>query len=870
LNPESIASADEPSAATLIVEGRLAAQQWEIHLAEPMLARGTAAWTSAAVLTYRAWTESLWAARRDWSSAHLLRPRQSEALWREVIADSREGAALIGSRGVAAWARDARERLAAWRLDPHAAVSSAMEGGDFAAFLRWQARYIERLREGGWVDAAGLETALARQSFPSSGLLDLAEPFEATPARRTLFDALRRAGWRIGPRPVPAASGRAVRLRLADARAELEAAARWARRRLERAPERRLAVVVPGLAERRSEVRRVFAAEGLLGRAHFEAGEPAHAGPLIGAALNALELLSPAGSFAELSRWLRGAAFFGADGAESAAAARLEAQLRTELLAQLPFERAYAAGGLRERLQNRVPRLATRLDAAVQRLGSDPSPRAPSHWARLWQGILQQLGWTAGAVMEADEARAWESALTELARLTPIVGRISASRARAELASVLARDGRRRRLPYSGVHVLESIANVGPGYAAAWLAGMTDGVMPRPVALNPLLPRALQVGAGMPWASPADALARSRAQLDAVLGRVPEAMLSWPAFEHENPAEPSPLIRALPDARLEEVGGETTRRARPRRRRETVADPPPPAPPGPVRGGTRALNAAALCPLRAFCEFRLGAKPLEPWDRGLPARLKGIALHRALELLYRRYPSRAALAGASAKALRDAVSACARAALDETFGTARRPLRALHDLEARRVEAAIGAFLDRELERAAFTVAALERRQTVLVGDWTIATRVDRIDELDDGTWAIIDYKSGRAARPADWFRSRMRDVQLPVYAVGSTAPLSALVIAALNARGSAYSGYWQRPDDFPGRSARLPDERRLGEQVDAWRRGLAGLLAEYAAGDTRIFVAELDAARGALAPLTRVYEQFALHRGWLEPWPEA
>jgi hypothetical protein len=41
----------------------------------------------------------------------------------------------------------------------------------------------------------------------------------------------------------------------------------------------------------------------------------------------------------------------------------------------------------------------------------------------------------------------------------------------------------------------------------------------------------------------------------------------------------------------------------------------------------------------------------------------------------------------------------------------------------------------------------------------------------------------------------------------------------------------------------------------------------EFAAGDTRIFVADFEDAAGAYAPLTRVFEQLALARGAVSPW---
>ncbi len=859
-----------PAPDAILVDGRLAAQQWELHLGGAALRAGAAAWTSAPLLSFRAFAERLYRLGREDGSPEMLTAGQSAALWREVVADSPEGAGLLGIAGLARWAEDAHARLAAWRLGPETAAGERDE--DFAAFLRWSAGYRERMAAHRWLDAADLVPRLLGSSPPAPGRLECAAPFEPTPAREALFAHLSGAGWRIGARAAGLESpGRAARIGLPDEERELAAAAAWAVGTLERHPDTRVAVVLPGLADRSASVRRAFAAAGApAGTVHVATGAAgADARPLVGAALNALELLSPQGGFTELSRWLRSSLFGQPDTAERAAAAGLEAALRRELLAQLPFEEAYRRAGLGARLRAAVPRLAVRLEAALELHAPPGALRSPSHWARLWQRALDVLEWGAGTAAD-EELQAFARALDELALLTPIVGRVSVGRALAELERIVAGQGGGGPLPAAGIHVLERLEDVGPGYAAAWAAGLTSTALPRPVVLNPLLPRRLQVRHAMPWSSPADALMRSRALLDGLCARVPEAVLSWPAREHDNPAEPSPLLRGLPA--LDSAGLPGPQRARSAgapRRRESVAEPRVPAVPGRLPGGTRALNAAARCPLRAFCEFRLGASALEPVTRGLPARLKGIALHAAVEKFYRQYNTFTALAAAPGEALRAAQHAAIEAALDAVFGAARSRLRGLYELERLRATAILADFVRRELARAEFEVAAVERRQSVEIGRWHISTRVDRIDRLGDGALAIIDYKTGHSSRPADWFAPRPRDCQLPVYAIAADGELAALVIASLAAaaRAGGYSGIWTRSDDFPGRSRPLPEGRSLAQQIAVWRADLATLVEEFAAGDVRLFADDLDAARGPYAPLTRVDEQLALHRGWLRPW---
>ncbi|HEU4617170.1 MAG TPA: hypothetical protein VFV10_03980, partial [Gammaproteobacteria bacterium] len=109
----------------------------------------------------------------------------------------------------------------------------------------------------------------------------------------------------------------------------------------------------------------------------------------------------------------------------------------------------------------------------------------------------------------------------------------------------------------------------------------------------------------------------------------------------------------------------------------------------------------------------------------------------------------------------------------------------------------------------------------------------------------------------------------LPLYAVSSPGALSALVFASVGGGAASYAGIWRSAEDFPGRALRLPEGRSFREQIETWRESMTRLLGEYASGDTRVFVHDLEPAEGNFAPLTRVYEQLALHEGWLEPWTE-
>lgn len=867
--PSLFAERARERATAVVGGGRVAAAQWELFLCGRDLARRGVA-VAPEVLPYSAFVERLWAACRDAAEPALLTARQSRALWQRVIADSPEADKLLATTSLARAAEDAWRRVAAYRIDLDE-ISEPLRFPDFEAFVRWTRDYRERLADAGWIDLASLDVRLAarsdriRSSAEPSVSVDLVD-FEPAPSERAVLDALRSAGSRVRAYALRPERGRALVVRCADPIEELEAAADWAVDALRKRPDARFAIVLPDLEERGAEA--VRALESRLGGT---AGAPApylavprgraDAGPLVGAALNALELLSPEAGFAELSRWLR-SPFWHRTPEERAQAASFDAQWRETPAAQLPFLVAYRHAGLRDRMRAATPAAAARLDAALRTLEPLEAARLPSRWAALWARALDALGGLGQpppGTSAAAELERLERALLELATLSPIVGEIGVARALVELERSLD-DRALGPLPISGIHVLAELHDVGPGYAGVWVTGSVDTRLPAPVRVNPFLPLRVQRERGIPWSSPEDALRRSRELVARVLARTPIVVFSWPARIRDETTTPSPLIAGFERAagvprKAIGSGARCVDRAGAGAGIERIEDSPPAMAGRRLAGGAAALSAHAVCPIRAFCEYRLGARPLASPPRGLPPGLQGRALHGALERFFGEHDSHAALAAAGAAAIDAAIRRAARRAVDDVLGPTAGALTVLADLEAERIAKLLTRLVACERARAPFRVDALERETSLEIRGKRLELRIDRIDVLEDGTIAILDYKSSLGARPGDWLGDRPRDVQLPLYATSLAEPPGAVVLVVLRADRVGYAGVWT-PDAFPGRPARLAP---ISDLVEAWRAALDRLVEEYAAGDVRIFVADAAAAAGAFAPLTRVYEQLAL-----------
>ena len=119
--------------------------------------------------------------------------------------------------------------------------------------------------------------------------------------------------------------------------------------------------------------------------------------------------------------------------------------------------------------------------------------------------------------------------------------------------------------------------------------------------------------------------------------------------------------------------------------------------------------------------------------------------------------------------------------------------------------------------------------------------RIDRIDRLEDGTFAILDYKSGRAETP-DWDVARTTHPQLLVYLLAAGVPVSALAVAHLDPKSVVFKGIGDREGRLPGvpgvaapaaDSPVAPDD--WAHQLSVWRDQVWQLAGDFVRGEARV-----------------------------------
>jgi ATP-dependent helicase/nuclease subunit B len=182
--------------------------------------------------------------------------------------------------------------------------------------------------------------------------------------------------------------------------------------------------------------------------------------------------------------------------------------------------------------------------------------------------------------------------------------------------------------------------------------------------------------------------------------------------------------------------------------------------------------------------------------------------------------------------------------------------------ECRRAVRLITSLCAMERERSPFSVEQAEQNVQLVLGGATVHMRIDRVDRLEGGGLALLDYKSG-APMPLDLAAARPSHPQLIAYAQTLT-DVVALAMVHVTAGTVQFAGVARESGLLPQIRALAPAGAdplaSWAAQQREWRATLERLIAGFLAGDARIdprpgacrYCPVIDICRiSARAPLT-------------------
>lgn len=861
--------------ATVITPNRRLALALKEKFNQDQISQSLAVWYSADILPFTALIERIYLdtlySKQVSVLPLLLSAAQEQSLWESIIQSSEAGKTLLRIPQTAQWVREAWQLAHTWQLNPK--LKDFYPNEDGKAFLDWAKSYQQITARHRQTDQARICDLLTEQYEH----LDIKKPaalicygFDIfTPQQITFLKRLVAAGCEVvltNPafkyqQPFDGVR----RIEYVNSRDEIYQAAVWARARIEADSAVRVGIVVPALANYRSAMIRVFnavmypdirftlpGATRPIAPFNISLGLALTSYPLIDAAFASLELLGQEMEFKCVSHWLRSPFLAGAE-TEMGQRALLDARIRRYAEPVMTLERlvilVQKAGG-----QANCPVLMQCLSALVT-FRQTKLPRSESHaaFAKVISEVLQIVGFPGERSLDSTEyqtVRKWHELVADFAGLDHVIPKTSYNEAISQLRRMASDTLFQPETPEVPVQILGVLEAAGMEFDHLWVMGLSDEQWPLRSRPNPFLPLELQRKAKLPLGSTLESLVYSRRLTDGWLSSAKEVILSYPKYSDDRDGhelKPSPLIKAIPEGKpvfpvitqhrdLIIQSGEL----------EHIEDnQAPPLDKGAIKqgikGGTSVIKDYAACPFRAWARHRLYIESLDVPHTGLNVMERGSLVHQVLAQAWSQLRTKKALDAISDHSLENMLTSAANnailqmrqyrpAALSGRFAA----------IEQRRLVYLAREWLNEETKRNHFTVIAIEEKRSIQAGDLVLNTRLDRVDELEDGQHIVIDYKT-RKQSIQTMIGERPDEPQLPLYLVMTKVQQAAgAAFASVKLGEMGFTAIVRDQDLLPGVKvfSELNGCKQFSsweELIATWQHNLTNLADGFSSGDAKV-----------------------------------
>lgn len=840
----------------MLTASRRLAHALRLGYAQHAQSQGQSVWRTPRVLPWSTWLAQQWLeARAIGTHAHharLLTNAQARILWDSLVNDSEWGEGLLNPSNAARLAARSWRRMQEY-LIPLAALNNS-DSSEGRALHDWCTEFLRRCEKLQAIDETRLAHWAHDANFVPEETLALAGFDSIPPSVARLVERWRAQGKLADIETDEQTSRSVVVVAARDTDDELELAARWARAQIATGKST-VGVVVADLQSRRTEVQRVFEdvfspaqrniqAESAKIPVVIAAPAPLASYPVVDAALLILQFALHDRPATHAGRLLRSPFIAGGE-AEKDRRAMADFRLREDQRDRwdwFELERWASATG--------CDQLASAAREIGKEIRGNTSSTGASVWAERFHAWLRAAGWPGERSLSSVEHQTvlkFHAALAEFGTLDAVTASLSAAAALSRLQELLRDTPFEPETQATSITVIDPATVAGMTFDATWVIGLDAARLPEPVNPDPLLPVALQRAAKIPEATAEGVMQLSRARLARWTNSAPLVVLSWPRQEGEAELQPSPMLSSWPTVKGSDIAIASVR---PLRRtlfdqrplldqmRDEVA---PRLTVRTARGGAMTLELQSRCPFRAQAQIRLGAEDMPTVSIGVEPIDRGIILHRVLEEIWGSLRSHAGLLAVDEETLAERVRASAERHTMKALQPTVRYRQRLAALEASNVAKQVLQLLAVEKERPSFALSLTEKSEPYSIGGLSITLQPDRIDDLGNGGYLLIDYKLGDSHSPRQWLDTRpgrpLRP-QLPLYGLAHGESLRGLAYVVLAAGAVEYRG-WSDGAFIGDGVAAYPGHVRLRPEhppdwpslVAHWRKTLTQLAENFVDG---------------------------------------
>ncbi len=619
-------------------------------------------------------------------------------------------------------------------------------------------------------------------------------------------------------------------------------------------PSLTIGCVVPNLEKKRDLVSTIFSevfCEGLLYRLdcttqpfNITAGKSLAAYPIVHDALQLLGLNKSIMTSEQVSHLLL-SPFLGDAEQEQTKRAQMDARLRKANRKHSQLKKLIHRQE-KINLYTSCPRLAKRIENFLTVLDSQPTLQSMSKWSGVFIEALNTLGWPGERSINSQEyqiVQRWLELLEEYQTFDKVLPKKNYQTALRYLTRLTANSVFQPQGTDTSVQVLGVLEATALPFDHTWVMGFDDSVWPPAAKPNPFVPHRLQASLKMPHSCAEHEFEYSKRLTEQLLQSTSHIIFSHAKNNLDCELRVSPLVSHLPEVTEEQLNLSPfislAEQCRQGQLIETLQDSQAPAVTlENTHGGASLFRLQAACPFKAFAEIRLHARPLETPVLGLRAEDRGKITHKALELAWLDIKTSDTLQHYTEIELKSVLTDAITKALQETLDSETIASRYLA-LETERLQALLWDWFQIEKSRPPFKVVAQEEERSIQIANLPIQLRIDRIDELPDGSQLIIDYKTGKNNQIKYWFGDRLEEPQLPLYCVTAMSMVEGIAFAEINPTRLTLKGISKKNMDAgaikPLFDTHYYEGRSWEQQILTWQQSLEKLGAAFAEGKAEV-----------------------------------
>lgn len=867
-----------PVDSVIITPNRRLAVALHAQYQQHQIDKGLTCWETPLILPVTTWIDTCWTSFAADTFARLpivLNPAQEQQLWEKVLTESSYHELFLQVSETARLVKAARGLLQQWQVSiDHPLFQTA---NDYQALRQWIQQFENLCTKHNWIDQACLP-ALVREQISNRKIrapknIYFAGFTELSPQLIALFAAAEQHGSTLTTITMTETAANLKRTSALNDDEEIRLCANWAKQQHDANPENIIGCVFPKLDRQRERVIQLFT-EIFGSQDHFNisAGLPLSHFPVIHAALACLSLYKNTISNEDLF-FLLSTPFIAAGESERVKRSQFDSRLRSKNYNNIDLTSQLIRNEDKNvlNLARSCPKLAASISAFKVLHEEQKVTASFTHWAYIFNQALNALGWPGERILNSEEYQVveeWLKLLQEFMTLDFTSEPVSFYQALQVLNAMAAAKPFQPKTPSANVHILGVLEAAGLSFDQLWVSGMDDISWPSQPKPNPFIPKQLQRELNMPHASAERELGYCQAMTQLFKSSAQSIIFSYARMHDDNHAQPSPLIRDLPESNEYSAYHASSKEIFQHKSLEQITDDTAPeimANEQPT-GGVKIIQNQALCPFKAFSESRLGARDLESPLPGLRSKERGTIVHQVLELCWKELQTQEKLLAASDNELNVLLDASIDKALSE-HAIPQHQQSSYLSLEKQRLKKLILEWFAIEKQRSPFMVISSESKSDIKLGKLNISVQVDRIDQLADGNKLIIDYKTDSNLSRSGWFSDRPEAPQLPLYAQIDSQHTAGITYAHVAAGKLSFLGISQYELDIkgiiPSNDSVSSENKNWHEVAKDWEVNLNKLADHFYCGKAEVDPKDpkKTCQRCSLKPLCRIYQ----YNGYLE-----